>query len=221
MEMLHKERESRLRSLQHKRVCLKQELKQQICFRNLIKRNKECEEEERTRKSNKSILLCSGSEGIKNQLEDKEEKDSQKVQLPFVVINTSNNTTARCEMNHERTDVCFQFNNAFEVQDDSQILKRLGFSRTTNEDLRQMLPRDLMAYCEANNLIDDVVLFPVENNNGRGIKAPNKIPGTGKVSSIPPLPPIPYQSSQKRNPLMVRPVGCSGLDALANASVTK
>ena len=48
-----------------------------------------------------------------------------KVQLPFIVVNTSNSAVIKCEMDAKRTGVKFDFSLPFEINDDNEILKRM------------------------------------------------------------------------------------------------
>ncbi|WKY06466.1 hypothetical protein Q1695_006563 [Nippostrongylus brasiliensis] len=48
--------------------------------------------------------------------------------LPFVIINTSKNTTVDCAVSGDRSEFLFNFDQSFEVHDDFEALKRLGFS---------------------------------------------------------------------------------------------
>ena len=52
--------------------------------------------------------------------------DENKIPLPFIVVNTSSKAVIQCEMNADRTEVMFDFNMPFEINDDNEILKRLG-----------------------------------------------------------------------------------------------
>jgi hypothetical protein len=99
--MLQKEKEAALAEIAKKKECLKELLVQNVCFRNLEGRNKRYKLDE------------------KSQEEDK-------IALPFIVVNTAENAVIQCEMNHDKTDVMFDFNMPFEINDDNEILKRLG-----------------------------------------------------------------------------------------------
>ena len=41
-------------------------------------------------------------------------------------MNTSSRAVIKCDMNPDRTDVAFDFSLPFEINDDNEILKRLG-----------------------------------------------------------------------------------------------
>lgn len=52
--------------------------------------------------------------------------ESEKIDLPFIIVNTADNAIIQCEMNTDKTEVMFDFSQPFEINDDNEILKRLG-----------------------------------------------------------------------------------------------
>ncbi|KJH52213.1 transcription factor E2F/dimerization partner [Dictyocaulus viviparus] len=48
--------------------------------------------------------------------------------LPFVIVNTSKGTTVDCAVSGDRSEYLFHFDQSFEVHDDFEALKRLGYS---------------------------------------------------------------------------------------------
>lgn len=116
MQQLQAETSKRKESIQTKRECLRELMVQSVCFQNLLGRNYANELEQSTQ-------IDSGK--ISNELQVKEVK-SEKIPLPFIVINTDSKAVVQCEMCHERTNVSFDFSQPFEINDDNEILKRLG-----------------------------------------------------------------------------------------------
>jgi len=49
-----------------------------------------------------------------------------RINLPFIIVNTSSNTVIECEVADDRTAYFFNFTQPFEIHDDSEILKRLS-----------------------------------------------------------------------------------------------
>jgi len=96
--MLQKEKEAALAEIEKKKECLQELLVQNVCFRNLERRNKRI----------------------------KLDEQDEKIPLPFIVVNTAENAVIQCEMNQDKTDVMLDFNMPFEINDDNEILKRLG-----------------------------------------------------------------------------------------------
>ena len=97
MGMLKREGQTLEKEVERKRESLRELLVQQVCFRNLVDHN---------RKS--------------------EQRDDEKIPLPFIVVNTHSTAVIQCEMSSDRTDVMFDFSMPFEINDDNTILKRLG-----------------------------------------------------------------------------------------------
>jgi len=133
--MLQKEKEAAIAEIAKKKECLKELLVQNVCFRNLETRNKRYKLDEKSR-------------------------EEDKIALPFIVVNTAENAVIQCEMNPEKTDVMFDFNMPFEINDDNEILKRLGLSHASYEDLEKLLPKDIFQYCREHRLLDAVLHHP-------------------------------------------------------------
>ena len=97
LDMLQREGQFRRKEVERKRESLRELLVQQVCFRNLVEHN-------RTRTQD----------------------ESEKIPLPFIVVNTHSSAVIQCEMSPDRTDVMFDFSMPFEINDNNTILKRLG-----------------------------------------------------------------------------------------------
>jgi len=83
----------------------------------------------------------------------------EKIPVPFIVVNTSHSTVIQCEMGPDRTDGFFNFSKPFEINDDKEILKRMGMNKMPVDELRRRLPRDMFAYCQDHRLLDTIA-FP-------------------------------------------------------------
>jgi len=149
--MLQREKEHRMKEVERKRECLQELLVQQVCFRNLVKRNREREMRQNA-VSHQEIGHATNSD------------NKEKIPMPFIIVNTSSNAVVHCEMNTEKTEVNFDFSMPFEINDDNEILKRLGLNNTTYEEVRRMLPSDLISYCQEHNLLDNIIT----NNEAHG-----------------------------------------------------
>lgn len=79
---------------------------QNVSFWNLVRENRE-----------KGDVLSDYSKNT--------DLEADKILLPFIVLNTSNEAVIQCEMCEKRTDAMFDFNMPFEINDDNEILKRL------------------------------------------------------------------------------------------------
>ena len=99
IQLLEREEQARKEQVKAKRRALKELLVQQICFRNLVRRNKQREME--------TVY-------------------AEKVPLPFIIVNTSKDAIAHCNMAPDLHNVMFEFDRPFEINDDNSILTRLG-----------------------------------------------------------------------------------------------
>ena len=103
LDMLQRELDFRREQVQKKRDALLELMVQQVCFRNLVQHNQRREQEQ----------------GQQDPLDSK-------VPLPFIVVNTHSSAVIQCNMSRDLSDVMFDFNMPFEINDDNTILKRLG-----------------------------------------------------------------------------------------------
>ena len=124
MQQLQEELTKRQQDIRRKKECLQELMVQNVCFQNLLGRNYARELEEQ-RKENSPTGY--GERSIRNERDDKKcEGKVEKIALPFIIVNTDSKAVVQCEMCPERTNVSFDFNLPFEVNDDNEILKRLG-----------------------------------------------------------------------------------------------
>jgi len=138
MQKLEKERLARQEEVKKKKSCLEELLVQNVCFQNLLGRNHEMEMHER------QLSHIAARQKV------------EKIPLPLIVVNTSSKAVVQCEMTADRTNVNFDFSLPFEINDDNQILKRLGLNYTSREALQHSLPQDLFQYCYDSGIIDNV-----------------------------------------------------------------
>ena len=106
LNILQKELSQRLKKVEKKKECLQELLIQNVSFRNLVRENRE-----------RGDVLSDYSKNT--------DLEADKIPLPFIVLNTSNEAVIQCEMCEKRTDAMFDFNMPFEINDDNEILKRL------------------------------------------------------------------------------------------------
>jgi len=98
LEQIENEKTIKLESLKKKRAVLQDLQSQHLAYQNLIERN------------------------IKPEYSSIENK----IELPFIIVNTKNTTVIECEVAEDRSAYFFNFSLPFEIHDDSEILKRLG-----------------------------------------------------------------------------------------------
>ena len=143
LDVLQRERRMRLEDIRQKQERLQELLIQNVCFANLVKHNKETEEKQAAAEStasggnknedggnNDTSAAAAGRDpppksAKKDKAQGFGEGGDFKVQLPFIVVNTSNSAVIKCEMDPSRTGVKFDFSLPFEINDDNEILKRM------------------------------------------------------------------------------------------------
>jgi hypothetical protein len=69
-----------------------------------------------------------------------------KLALPFIVITTGVDTMVQCEMTESRNEVSFQFSDTFEINDDAEVLKRLGLHQATEDELSKLFGAKFLPY---------------------------------------------------------------------------
>ena len=126
---LERERIQRMERIKAKKQQLRELIIQQIAFKNLIQRNQQ------------EVDIPDSNAIIK---------------LPFIIVNTDKKTLIDCSISRDKSEYLFNFDNTFEIHDDYEVLKRLGFSfnldkleygahlrRSDYERARQFLPESL------------------------------------------------------------------------------
>ena len=116
VQQLQLEVKKRQEDIRKKTECLQELMVQNVCFQNLLGRNYTRDFAESRRTQNKHAQSADAHEDDKN----------EKIPLPFIIINTDSKAVVQCEMCPRRTDVSFDFSLPFEINDDNEILKRLG-----------------------------------------------------------------------------------------------
>ncbi|XP_069720535.1 transcription factor Dp-2 isoform X4 [Phaenicophaeus curvirostris] len=105
---------------------------EQIAFKNLVQRNQQNEQQNQ------------GPPAL-----------NSTIQLPFLIVNTSKRTVIDCSISSDKFEYLFNFDNTFEIHDDSEVLKRMGMSfgleegKCSAEDLRtakSLVPKALEGY---------------------------------------------------------------------------
>jgi len=177
LDILKRERDSREVEVEKKRETLKELVVQQIGFKRLCERNRLQEEGGEGEETNDDNGNGNGNNAASNSTGNGDTKgdsaSEEKIHLPFIVVNTSKNTIIQCEMGTDRTDVFFNFSEPFEINDDNEILRRLGMQKASNEFLQKSLPKELYDYCNTHNMLDVVINQGIDsedddNGNGNG-----------------------------------------------------
>ncbi|GMT33484.1 hypothetical protein PFISCL1PPCAC_24781 [Pristionchus fissidentatus] len=141
---LEEEKARRSERIKEKTDSLFDLVMQLVAYKSLVERNRDRERSE-GRPADNSILF-----------------------LPFVVVNTDKRTVVECSISPEKTEYVFSFDHPFEIQDDIEVLKRLGFAQgletgeVTDEirpKIKSCLPSSLRAYVDA--IIEGAFVVPM------------------------------------------------------------
>ena len=144
LEVMERERAKVLEEVEEKKRMLKDLIVQSVCFRNL-KGEAEREGEQ------------GNDAGQEQQQQQQGEGGDGKIPLPFIVVNTSQSTVINCEMGSDRTDVFFNFSKPFEINDDFEILKRLGMGKAGEEGVKECVGEEVFEYAKRNGLLEGIV----------------------------------------------------------------
>ncbi|XP_048362474.1 transcription factor Dp-2 isoform X2 [Sphaerodactylus townsendi] len=126
------EKQRRIERIKQKRAQLQELLLQQIAFKNLVQRNQQNEQQNQSPPALNSTI-----------------------QLPFLIINTNKRTIIDCSISPDKFEYLFNFDNTFEIHDDTEVLKRMGMSfgleagKCSSEDLRtakSLVPKAFKSY---------------------------------------------------------------------------
>ena len=123
----------RQQRLEYKRTSLRELLTQQVCFRNLVARNRAyAAKKEADRGGSGTMKETTEESTTSDSLDAPPEYPSappatelEKIPLPFIVVNTNQSSVIQCDMSGDRTDVMFNFSLPFELNDDNTILKNM------------------------------------------------------------------------------------------------
>ena len=161
MQQLQEERAKRQDDIRKKRECLQELMTQNVCFQNLLGRNHaRAIEEHRQGPPSPTSQVKEG--------DDDDDQDSkcevrtireEKIPLPFLIVNTDSQSVVQIEMSSKRTDVSFDFSKPFEINEDNEILKRLGMNYTSREHLMRSLPPDLFHYCNGKGMLHGIARY--------------------------------------------------------------
>lgn len=119
--------------IEQKQQQLRELVMKHVSFKSLIERNKDLEK--------RGVVPSANSA----------------VHLPFIVINTNKKTHINCNISNDKREYLLKFDDKFEVQDDFEVLKRMGLllgmdkGESTAEDiekLKKMVPKAYQKYIE-------------------------------------------------------------------------
>lgn len=144
LETLQRNRDILEQKIQDKREYLRELIEQHVCYRNLALSNKYAEQRGRA-----------GAMGGMGSINAEE-----CIPLPFIVVSSDQNAKIGVKGSSDWNDVMLDFSHPFEVNDDSEVLKRIGYGKTNWSQLSSMLPAELLFYCQQHELLDHLVDEP-------------------------------------------------------------
>lgn len=130
---LEHEKRTKIQRLQDKTQQLHELILRLVSFKNLIERNNESE--------NKGINPSTASA----------------ILLPFIVVNTNEDAVIQCSISSDKTEYMFNFDKTFYINDDVEILKRMGLhygldsgkcSQADIEKALRLIPKSLESFVE-------------------------------------------------------------------------
>ncbi|XP_017001081.1 transcription factor Dp isoform X2 [Drosophila takahashii] len=131
---LEEENSLRRERIKQKYEMLREMIMQHVAFKGLVERNKRNESQGVVPSPNASI------------------------QLPFIIVNTHKSTKINCSVTNDKSEYIFKFDKTFEMHDDIEVLKRMGFllgldkGECTPENIERVkawVPPNLGKYVEA------------------------------------------------------------------------
>ncbi|CAL8097449.1 unnamed protein product [Calicophoron daubneyi] len=159
---LEEEREKSQVSLRNKTAEIQDLILQLIAFKNLVMRNRI---NDRYQRSQSSAELATGSSDTNVDVDSagnanvgSSKTRTEKIPLPFLVISTNRKTVIDCNISNDKLEYLFNFDQAFEIRDEVDTLKRMGLMlhlgtiHCTQEEYNQCLelvPPSLRFYVEA------------------------------------------------------------------------
>ncbi|KAA0197137.1 hypothetical protein FBUS_08418 [Fasciolopsis buskii] len=153
---LEEEREKRQVSLRNKTLEIQDLILQLIAFKNLVMRNRINDRYRRSQTGNDDGPTLPESQ---NHSSASSQARTEKIPLPFLVISTNRKTVIDCNISNDKLEYVFNFDQAFEIRDEVDTLKRMGLMlrlgtiHCTQEDYNQCLelvPPSLRFYVEGN-----------------------------------------------------------------------
>jgi len=160
-EAMERERQYREVEIKRKHDALREILVQQVCFRNLVLHNRERDHAPHpitTVRSASSEDEMPPPPTTPPSTVPPAFAEDEKIPLPFIICNTKPSAVVQCDMNKEKSDVMFEFDSPFEINDDNTILKRMKMDKASVPALQDMMPEDMFSYLHQAGLLEAVLL---------------------------------------------------------------
>lgn len=126
------ERKARRKQVEEKQEAIREKVIQQVAYRNLVNYNK---------LRQKSLAVCGDG----------------KVPLPFVIFNAHPSAKIQCNSSRDMADIMIDASAPFALNDENRVLEQLGLNRICLEDLKQLIPQDMLNYCLKHGLLRGIL----------------------------------------------------------------
>ncbi|KER20987.1 hypothetical protein T265_10582 [Opisthorchis viverrini] len=162
---LEEEREKSQVALRNKTVEIQELILQLIAFKNLVMRNRINDRYRRSQTASESQASTGDNRMADFNIQNlgrgggsQSGPRTEKIPLPFLVISTHRKTVIDCNISTDKLEYLFNFDQAFEIRDEVDTLKRMGLMlrlgsiHCTQEEYNQCLelvPPSLRFYVEA------------------------------------------------------------------------
>lgn len=147
MRELEQERAALQERISEKSKNLKEVLRRCISLKNLIDRNSE--------------------------LENTHQGD--KLSLPFILISAAKDCHVHCEMLEDRTQYFFEFNTAFQINEDIELMRLMGLDTARIEKIKTFFPKELVA---------QVLMLSLNNPSGSSSSSSSSVAANLAVDMI-------------------------------------
>lgn len=169
MNCVKVEQTERLRKVEEKRKRLNDLVLERMAYEKLIKRN----------------------EQVQPPLNAALAEQSSRISLPFLLVCTDQGNVIQCEMSEDRKDIFFNFDGPFVIQDDTEILKKIGLQTFTTKELSDNIPKRWMhVFSQAFSDATQHQIMQMLREQSTSARSAAAAPAPAPASSTPfPLPP--------------------------------
>ncbi|PJF18353.1 Transcription factor E2F/dimerization partner (TDP) domain-containing protein [Paramicrosporidium saccamoebae] len=121
--------------VQEKRKTMSELVQRLAALKNLIRRNADCDDH--TVDIPPPTVLSTASLHA---------PPSDKLQLPFILINAPRDCRVHCEMLEDRSQYFFEFDSPFLINEDIELLRLMCMEQVTEEELHEWLPAEAIRF---------------------------------------------------------------------------
>jgi hypothetical protein len=159
--------------VQEKRKTMSELVQRLAALKNLIRRNADCDDQI-VDIPPPAVLAASSLHA----------PPSDKLQLPFILINAPRDCRVHCEMLEDRSQYFFEFDSPFLINEDIELLRLMCMEQVTEEELHEWLPVEAIRFMRET---EPFVLEEWEDVEGFLESMPPAIGGLAALEIPPPL----------------------------------